>query len=82
MLIELMMFPFFFLLDLLVNLFPVISGQFDLDPNAIFDLFKIGMYFFGKRTFFIVLSNFLTWIAIDITWVAIEWAYKKIPGVN
>lgn len=40
------------------------------------------LWFFPIEMWIIAISNICFWIVAMITWSVIEWAYKKIPGVD
>ncbi|GFP78557.1 hypothetical protein [Clostridium fungisolvens] len=81
MLIELLLKPFFSLLNSIVYLLP--SNNFTSPTmTGIFDLLSKGLYFFGSATFILVIGNITFWSVAHIAWAIIEWVYKKIPGIN
>ena len=85
MLIELILTPVFWLLGLLVGLFPDLSY---LDPLSGIDIsgfiyiLAYGFFIFPFSLFMIFIGNVLFWLSAQMIWAIIEWLYRKIPGVN
>lgn len=82
MIVQFIIGCFFLLGSALVNLIPSIQSSNGGIGDLFYKLLQIGMYFFGANTFAIVISNVLLWSGIHFVLAIIEWAYKKVPGVD
>jgi hypothetical protein len=86
MLLEIILTPVFWLLDLLITLIPDLTDSpYVSDGGGVSALFAImgyGFYVFPASMFFIIIGNVLFWFYVQMKWAIIEWLYKKIPGVN
>jgi len=81
MIIELLLSPFWGLIDLIINLLPSApSSAFSLGNFV--SIVSKGMIFINPVTFVLVISNVLFWASIHFGWAIVEWVYKKIPGVD
>ncbi len=81
MLIELILYPFWLLVDLIISLFPtqVTSG---LETLGSFTFLKIGIYFLPTGWWISFIGSAVFWLTTFITWSITEWVYKKIPGIS
>lgn len=50
--------------------------------TAFLGVLKVGLYFFPADVLVIIIANVMTCNLSLIAWSALEWAYKKIPGVD
>ena len=81
MLVEIIMTPFWVLIEGLVSLLPsmsVVSNGF----NTVLDVVGYGCAFIGSDFFLGLLGNIVFWLVAQLSWSIIEWCYIKIPGVN
>lgn len=77
---------------LLNVIFAAIYGICSLIPESAYNLpdwsvsalklISTGLKIFPTDVWVAVLANGLFWIMLNFTWAAIEWIYKKIPGVD
>jgi len=85
MIIELLLTPVFWLIGLLLNLFPDMSY---IDPLSGFDIsgfiyiLAYGFFLFPFSLFMVFVGNMLFWLSVQMIWAVIEWIYRKFPGVN
>jgi len=85
MILELILTPLFFLFYTILNWLPNFSDHnhlYGFDISWFIDLLAIGFYIFPFSLFVIIMGNVLFWLTLQMGWAIIEWAYKKIPGVN
>lgn len=81
MIIELLTTPIFALINGLISLLPsnyVIPSYI----SSTVSLLKVPLSVFPIDLWIIIISNVAFWYTVQISWAGIEWAYKKIPGVN
>jgi hypothetical protein len=85
MLFEILMMPFWLLLNFIIDMIPSLSYSFNMNPEA-FRLFlknlSYGLYFFDSTLFALIIGNIVFWLTVQFTWAIIEWIYIKLPGVN
>lgn len=81
MLIELILSPFFGLIDLVITLLPNIPSVNVTLSNLVIFVRK-GLYFTDTGVFSLVLGTVITFSTLQLGWAVIEWIYKKIPGVD
>lgn len=81
MIVELLLSPVFFLVQSLLGM---IDGIFSLPNWALqtIDLLTKAMMFFPLDVWGLVIANIVFWLLALFSWSAIEWIYKKIPGIN
>jgi len=85
MIIELVLTPLFWVLNLLLNLLPDMSHLDPLsgvDITGFIDILAYGFLIFPFSLFMIFIGNMLFWLGVQMTWAIIEWGYRKFPGVN
>ena len=85
MILELILTPVFALIGVIINLIPDMSQREALtgfDMTGLIDVLAYGFYVFPFELFMIFIGNVLFWLGAQMVWAIIEWAYKKIPGVN
>ncbi len=81
MILELILLPFWLLIDLIITLFPDFAGiAFDFLGSLSF--LKIGLYFLPSGFWLSFIGSVLFWLSANFAWAIIEWVYKKIPGVE
>lgn len=81
MLLELILSPFWFLVDSLINLLPSNTLEVAID-SSIFDLLAHGVAVVGINNFSLCIGSIMFWYGVQFVWAIIEWIYKKIPGVD
>lgn len=85
MLLQIILAPFWLLIDIIIGLIPSLSYTFNVSPDS-FALFlknlSYGLYFFGASYFCMIVGNIVFWLTVQFTWAIIEWIYIKLPGVN
>ena len=85
MIIELIMTPIFALLGFIADRIPDMShidplaGQ---DISGFLQVLAFGFYVFPFSLFLAFIANVTFWLTAQMSWAIIEWAYKKLPGVN
>jgi len=86
MIIELLVTPIFELILFIISLIP----DFTLNNDSLFN-FEIalfisflgyGFFLFPLQLFMIFTANVVLWKVFQLGWAIIEWAYRKVPGVN
>jgi hypothetical protein len=85
MIIELLLTPLFWLLGLILDLLPDMSGIDPLsgfDISGFIDILAYGFFLFPFPLFMIFVGNKLFWLSAQMIWAIIEWVYRKFPGVN
>ena len=81
MIIELILTPIFLLIRTILGL---IEGVYYL-PSWIehtISLLSKALMFFPVSVWAVLIANIAFWYVALYSWSAIEWVYKKIPGVN
>ena len=81
MLIELFFNPIFILINKLVGLIPVLPETGSWVGQTASMLAK-PLSIFPTDIWVAIFVNVIAWLAIDFVWAIIEWAYKKIPGID
>lgn len=85
MILELILTPVFALIGFIIDLLPDMS-ELDLlygrDISGLIDVMAYAFHVFPFELFMIFVGNVLFWLSAQMIWAVIEWAYKKIPGVN
>lgn len=76
------------ILMLISNFFGYVLGFFP-QMHSIPDWFvsflsvlKVGLYFFPADVLVVIIANVMSCNIALIGWSVLEWAYKKIPGVD
>ena len=85
MIIELMLYPIFWLFDRILYLLPDFSyldPLYGYDISGFIYLLSYGFFIFPFSLFMIFIGNVLFWMALQMGWAIIEWVYRKIPGVD
>ena len=85
MIIELLLRPIFYLLGLILDLLPDMSGidpLSDYDMTGFIDFLAYGFFIFPISLFMTFIGNVMFWKSTQMIWAIVEWVYKKIPGVN
>ena len=82
MIIGLLIVAMFTLVISIVNMIPDLSMVSSTVGQSFYHFISIGCYFFGTSNFILVITCVLAWAGIDLAWAVIEWAYKKVPGVD
>lgn len=85
MLFELILFPFWRMVDFIISLIPTLVYEFDIQSSAVEMFFENTAYalnLFGAPFFCLIVGNIIFWLTIQMAWAIIEWIYIKIPGVN
>ena len=82
MIMGLFIVAMFTLVISVVNMIPDLSTVSSSVGTTFYHFISIGCYFFGAQNFYLVITCVLAWAGIDLAWAVIEWAYKKVPGVD
>ena len=85
MIFELLLTPIFRLIELLIGLIPDMSYVYpspDFDISGFIYFLAYGFWIFPFHLFLIFVTNVIYWLGVHKVWAFIEWAYRKIPGVN
>lgn len=82
MIIGLLIVAMFTLVISIINMMPSISNVSSSVGQTFYHFLSIGCYFFGANNFYLVITCVLAWAGIELSWAVIEWAYKKVPGVD
>ena len=85
MIIEWILTPVFWLINIIMDLLPDMSYIDPLsgfDITGFIDILAYGFLIFPFELFMIFIANMLLWKGIQLVWAVIEWIYNKIPGVN
>lgn len=59
-----------------------INDNFVPDVTGFGEIVGYSLYFFPLDMLGIIIGNFIFWYSLQLIWAVIEWAYKKIPGIN
>lgn len=81
MIIELLFNPIFFLIKSLISFIPE-GYNIPAWGSHFLNLVSTALMFFPSSVYIIVVGNIVFWMTVHMVWAVIEWAYKKIPGVN
>lgn len=81
MIIHLLFAPLFGLLTLILEMIPAFTTPV-VGFNTVLDIAGYGTRILGSKFCFVVISNIVMWLTIQMGWSIIEWVYKKIPGVK
>ena len=81
MIIELLLTMFFGLIEVIITLIPTFSiKNFSLSP--LINVIGVGISILPNCFFPTLIVTVLFWTVTHLVWSAIEWLYKKIPGVD
>lgn len=81
MIIELFLIPIFALLDKVIGFLPNGYDLPDWGVHAV-NLISKGLIFFPNDVWIVTMSNISFWLIAQMAWAALEWVYKKLPGVD
>lgn len=74
------------IIRLILSLIPVLpdsmSAGESFDITVLISFILKGFIVFPFDLFIQCISNVTGWLSIQMVWAIVEWAYKKIPGVN
>lgn len=84
MLFQLLMAPFWALLDLIISFLSIFAGTPTIwvGIDTLTRYVSYALYMFGTDYFMTVMGLITFFLTAQLTWVIIEWVYKKIPGVS
>lgn len=83
MIFELLLEPFWIVLNFIVSLIPDMNWNQGLYVNTNVPMWFLRLLSFFPDKFFITLfGSVVFYSTIHFTWSVIEWIYKKIPGVD
>lgn len=65
----------------LITLFP---GFYTIPSwaDATLEVLNVALFFFPVDLWAVILACILFWLTALLTWAAVEWVYKKAPGVD
>lgn len=81
MLIKLIFYPIFLLLDFILTFIPNQVIEVVVD-SSFFYVLGYGVSVIGLSNFVMMLGSVMFWYSVQLTWAVVEWIYKKIPGVS
>lgn len=81
MIIELLLMPIWSLFDLFIGLLPAMYVLPDWIISCV-GLISKALFFFPVDVWLVCFGNIVFWVIALNGWAAIEWLYKKIPGVD
>lgn len=81
MILEALLSPLFFLIKSLINFIPENYNLPEWIASTV-AILKIPLSIFPSDVWFVIIGNITFWLGVQVSWSVIEWAYKKIPGVD
>ena len=81
MILELILKLVFGLIGIIIDLLPKFNLNFT-GVSSILNTINVGLSFLPQGFFPLLVGTTLFWTLTQLSWGAIEWLYKKIPGVD
>lgn len=84
MLFELLMAPFWLLVDMIIGFLSIFAGTPTIwvGIDVLTKYVSYALYMFGNDFFLTVIGMIVFFLTINMAWVIIEWLYKKVPGIS